>query len=122
MYGDAANLEFRESETLEDFYQSTVRLQRMEEAIVPVEILVHFDNGEEIMEYWDGQSWTHDLVYERPEKVLWAQIDPEMKMLMDANLMNNSYTREHSKTSAVKYSGKFLFLLQNLMQFVSIFN
>jgi hypothetical protein len=94
----------------------------MEEAIVPVEILVHFDNGEEILEKWDGKSWAHDLVYERSEEVVWAQIDPEMKMLMDANLMNNSYTREPSKTSAAKYSGKFLFLLQNIMQLVNIFN
>jgi len=94
----------------------------MEEAIVPVEILVHFDNGEVILETWDGKSRAHDLVYERPEKVVWAKIDPEMKMLMDANIMNNSYTREPSKTSSLKYSGKFLFLLQNLMQFVNIFN
>jgi len=87
-----------------------------------VEILVHFDNGEEIIEKWDGSSRAHDLVYERPEKVEWAKIDPEMKMLMDANLMNNSYTLNPSKMSGVKYSGKFLFLVQNLMQFVSIFN
>lgn len=122
LYGESSGKEFRESETIEDFYKSTVRLERMEEAIVPVEILVHFDNGEEILENWDGKSWAYDLVYERPEKILWAQIDPEMKMLMDANLMNNSYTREPSKTSAVKYSGKFLFLIQNLMQIVNIFN
>ncbi len=122
LYGESSNMEFRESETVKDFYKSTVRMERMEEAIAPVEILVHFDNGEEILEKWDGKSWTHDLVYERPEKVLWAQIDPDMKMLMDANLMNNSYTREPSKASAVKYSGKFLFLIQNIMQFVNIFN
>ena len=122
LYGHSDNQEFRESETVEDMFRSEVRLERMEEAIVPVEILVHFDNGDEILEKWDGKSRAHDFVYERAEKVLWAKIDPEMKMLMDANLMNNSYTREPSKLSAAKYSGKFLFLVQNLMQFVSIFN
>jgi hypothetical protein len=122
VFGDFENKEFREPDDIEDMYRSIVRMERMEEAIAPVEILVHFDNGEEVMEYWDGRERSHDLVYERPEKVVWAQIDPDMKMLMDSNILNNSYTRNPSKLVAGKYAGKFLFLVQNLMQMSSIFN
>ncbi len=122
IYGDNDNMEYRESEKMEGLFRSEVRLERLEEAIVPVEILVHFENGEEIIEKWDGKSRAYDLIYEKPDKVAWAMIDPEMKMLMDANLMNNSYTMKPSRLSGAKYSGKFLFMIQNLMQFVSIFN
>lgn len=114
--------EFKEKELEEDLYRSTIALDRLGEVIAPVEILIHFEDGTEIREFWDGKDRAKDLIFERKSKVIWAAIDPEMKMLMDVNLLNNSVTTRPDKKPALKYSGKFLFLIQNLMQVISIFS
>src|SRR5207253_5723728 len=44
-------------------YRSTVTLQRLGEALAPVDVVVHFDNGEAIHEQWDGQYRWIKYVY-----------------------------------------------------------
>ena len=61
---------------------------------MPVEILVHFDNGQEVLETWDGRDRTYNLIYNKPAKVVWAKVDPYNKISMDVNKINNSYTTE----------------------------
>ena len=99
-----------------------VRLERLEEAIIPVEVLIHFEDGKQIIEYWDGKERAKDFVFERESKVDYAVIDPELKILMDKDLTNNSLIVKGNKKVALKYGSKFMFLIQNLMQFVSIFS
>lgn len=102
-------------ETSKPIYKSKVVVYRLGEVIMPEEILVHFDNGKEILESWDGKHRTHDLIYERPEKVVWAKVDPYNKIPMDVNIINNSYTTEPDGTTITKYFAKFLFWVENTM-------
>ena len=104
-----------------DMYASKVILHRLGEVIMPVEILVHFDNGDEILENWDGKSRTKEFSDERPEQVVWAKIDPEEKIKIDLNMMNNGLTVKPVKAVSWKYAAKFLFILQNIMQTLSLF-
>ncbi|MCK5821356.1 MAG: M1 family metallopeptidase [Bacteroidales bacterium] len=122
IFGKADSKLFIEQESEEDLYRSTVALERLGEAIVPVDILIHFEDGTEIIEYWNGKDRAKDLIYERSSRVEWACIDPEMKILMDTNLLNNSVTTKANKKPALKYGSKFMFLIQNLMQLISIFS
>ncbi len=101
-------------------YKSKVIIHRLGEVIMPVEVLVKFSNGDEVLETWDGKARTIDFSYERPEKILWAKIDPGNKILIDINLMNNSLTTEPQKSTAWKIALKFLWVLQNMMQSLSI--
>jgi len=110
----------KESGKEDEVYNSKVILHRLGEVIMPVEVLIHFDNGEEILETWDGKSRSYDFSYERPEKIVWAQIDPENKIMIDVNLLNNSLTVKPQKATIWKYTLKFLFWLENLMQFFSV--
>lgn len=80
-----------ETDTL---YNSTVRLQRMGEVMLPVEIMVNFDDGTSVTEKWDGKARYHDLEFQRAAKVTSARIDPEMKIWMDTDIRNNSMTIE----------------------------
>ncbi len=121
-FGKSESKRFVERSLDLNIYRSTVGLERLEEAIVPVEILVHFDDGKEIVEYWDGKERAKDFVYERAAKVDYAVIDPDFKILMDRDLTNNSITLIRSKKTALKYGSKFMFLVQNLMQLISIFS
>jgi len=96
-------------------YNSKIVISRPGEVIMPVEILVHFDNGKEILENWDGKARTYDLIYNRPEKVVWAKVDPYNKITMDINRINNSYTTAPDNTVVNKYFTKFLFWVENIM-------
>ncbi|HQJ21272.1 MAG TPA: hypothetical protein PLQ61_08790, partial [Bacteroidales bacterium] len=60
------------------------------ELMLPVEILVRFDNGEEVTEQWDGKTRVKDLKYTGTHKIEWVKIDPEYKNMMDINYINNS--------------------------------
>lgn len=102
-------------------YESKVIIHRLAEVVMPVEVLIHFDNGAEILEKWDGKSRTKEFAYERPEKIVWAQIDPEKKIMIDINFHNNSRTTKPKRAVIWKYTLKFLFLLQNAMQSFAIF-
>lgn len=99
-------------------YESKVILKREGEVIMPVEILVHFSNGDEITKTWDGKARTHELKFKSNAKIEWAKIDPENKILIDVNLANNTYTLKQDSKPIWKYAVKFLFWLQNIIQSV----
>ena len=102
-------------------YKSRVVIHRLGEVIMPLEILVHFENGDEKIETWDGKDRSFELNYEGTNKVEWAQIDPEEKIYMDQNFINNSYTTKPVTTPQQKYGTLFLLWVQNVMQTVSMF-
>ncbi len=112
----------KDSMSKKTIYKSKVILNRLGEVYVPVDVLVKFDNGDEIRESWDGKARSIDFSYERPAKMLWAKVDPDNKILIDVNLMNNSLTTEPKSSTAWKMALKFLFVLQNMMQSFSIFS
>ena len=99
-------------------YDSKVVLKRIGEVKIPVEILVHFSNGKEITKTWNGKSRTYELKFKSQAKIEWAKIDPENKILIDVNLANNSYTLKQDSKPMWKYTVKFLFWLQNIIQSV----
>ncbi|HCT30635.1 MAG TPA: peptidase M1 [Bacteroidales bacterium] len=103
-------------------YKSKVIITRLGEVCVPVDVLIRFENGDEIRESWDGKARSIDFSYERPEKILWAKVDPDNKILIDINQMNNSLTTKPKSSTAWKLAMKFLFVLQNMMQTFSIFS
>ncbi len=97
-------------------YRSKVVVERLGDVVMPEEILIHFKNGKEILEHWDGKDRVHDFIYDNSDRVVWAKVDPYTKIPMDINLINNSYTVEPKKTSITKYAAKFIFWIENTMQ------
>jgi hypothetical protein len=96
-------------------YKSKIIVHRIGEVKLPVEILVHFDNGKEVFEKWDGQSRTREFKYEGKNKIIWAKIDPFNKIPLDINIVNNSLTTGQESGVFVKYAAKFLFWVENVM-------
>ena len=88
---------------------------------IPVSVLVHFDNGNEVLEEWDGAARVTEFTYRRPEKVVWAKVDPEGILALDADLSNNSRTLAPSTGPVWKYTTKLIFWLQNLLQTIAAF-
>ncbi|GAB3962057.1 M1 family metallopeptidase [Spirosoma harenae] len=99
--------------------QSIITVQRNGDGKIPVDILVHFDNGKELMLFWDGKARQRQFTVSEDAKVLWATVDPKQKIYMDTNLNNNSLTLKPSSAPAAKFATKFLFWIENWMQWLA---
>jgi hypothetical protein len=85
---------------------------------LPVEVLVQFEDGSTRRETWDGRErWTR-FRYAGSPQVRRAVVDPEGKLALDANPANNAWVQEHgaARRAATKWSARFLFWLQNLLE------
>lgn len=102
-------------------YRSEISIRRNGEMYMPLEVLITFENGEQITKYKDGKLRNYLIVLETDKKVVSAQIDPEYKILLDTNFVNNSKTAKEETSGIWKLVLKILFWLQNAMQSVAFF-
>jgi hypothetical protein len=102
-------------------YEAWVVVSRLGEVRMPVEVLVHFDSGKEVREQWDGQARWKEFKYTGDDRIQWAMVDPDEVLQIDINFLNNSKTLDVDSTPAWKYTVKFLFWIQNILQTSSLF-
>jgi hypothetical protein len=97
-------------------YRTRVVVRRYGEATFPVEVLIVFQNGERVVERWDGEGrWTM-FTYERASRAAYAQVDPERKLLLDLNYTNNSRTlTPRAAQASTKWMLKWLVWLQDVL-------
>ena len=97
-------------------YRTNVVVRRFGEAIFPVDVVVTFDNGEQVREKWNGRDRWKQYVYDRATRARSVQVDPERVLLLDINYTNNSMTRDpKADDAALKWSLKWMVWLQDLM-------
>jgi hypothetical protein len=107
----------RKSDTL---YISRVSLERLGGVTLPVEVLIGFDDGKEVLELWDGKGSYKDFEYTGTGKVVWAKLDPEDKIDMDVDRINNSWSSVHRFAAARRMANKFVFLMQMMISLFTI--
>ena len=57
---------------------------------MPVEVLLRFEGGQTYRSHWDGEArWTRFRVASRARASLEAIVDPDEKILLDADRTNN---------------------------------
>ena len=112
-------------------YRTTVVLKRLGEAVFAgtslppvgpfesgraVEIEVRFADGQRSDDHWDGRATEKTLVYHGPAPATWARIDPERKLLLDVNRLNNSRTLQPASSAAtLPWSVRWTTWLQDLL-------
>ncbi len=101
-------------------YNSTVQLERIGDIMLPVEVLVHFSDGHEVTETWDGKGRSKDFDYNGKFKVDWAKIDPDYKITMDVNYINNSKTFEPDRIPERRMTDKLISFIQFFMNIISL--
>jgi len=104
----------------EAHYKSTVELERVGEIMLPVQVLVHFKNGNEVLESWDGKSRYKDFVYTGTREIEWVKIDPEFKIRMDVNFVNNSMTMNPDNVPLRRLTNKLISFMQFFINFISL--
>jgi hypothetical protein len=100
-------------------YQSTVWVRRVGDFVFPVDVLVRFEDGEEIRERWDGRDRWVKYEYRRPARLVLAEVDPERKVALDVNFLNNSRTLAINNKARRKLTLRALFWVQNLFHYIA---
>jgi Peptidase family M1 domain len=113
--GQGGGLAFRE-DTDESRFRTTVAVRRIGEARFPVDLLVTFENGEQVRERWDGQARWQSYVYEKPTRAVSVQVDPDRVLLLDVDYTNNSITlRPTARDAADRWTLTWVVWLQDLL-------
>jgi len=88
--------------------------------MLPVDVLVHFKNGQEVVESWDGKSRVKDFTYTGKRMIDWVKIDPEFKIRMDVNYINNSMTDNPDNVPVRRITDKLISFMQFFISFISL--
>lgn len=88
------------------------------EGYFPVDLLIKYENEKEVRVFWkEKKKWKKIVLYD-PVPIRYAAIDPEFKLPLDYNFLNNSQMRRPDKSFITRLSMKFGFFFQNLMGFL----
>ncbi|MFQ5817709.1 MAG: M1 family metallopeptidase [Terriglobia bacterium] len=109
---------YRKGESAEPkLYETRVVVRRRQDGILPVEVLLKFENGEEVRAVWDAKALWKLYTVVKPAKLEYAAVDPERKILLDINYTNNSRRlKARAEVPASKWASKWMIWLQDFMQ------
>jgi Peptidase family M1 domain len=101
-------------------YDTVVTVTRRGETALPVEILLRFEGGKTHRASWDGEArWTRLTVSGGP-RLLDATVDPDEKILLDADRFNNGRRVEKDPRAAARWTSRSAFWVQNLIDFLTV--
>lgn len=101
-------------------YDSHVELRRLGELALPVEVELRFAGRAPERRGWDGGEPFVRWTFERGARLLAVEIDPERKLVLDANWLNNSRRLERDGRAAAAWSTRLLFWLQQALALVAL--
>jgi Peptidase family M1 domain len=85
-----------------DRYVTELVVRRYGEAIMPVDVLVSFADGQRVRERWDGRDRWKLYRWERAARAATAQVDPDRVLLIDVNFTNNTSAIEPDRARAAR--------------------
>src|SRR5271157_2730595 len=103
----------------ETTYETQVILQRKGDFVFPVDAEIKFDNGESKHERWDGRDRWVRYVYRKKAQVRSVELDPDHRITLDRNYLNNSYITEEQRGATEKIATLWMFLTQVLAHMLS---
>ena len=99
-------------------YETQIVLHRKGEFVFPVEAEIRFDNGESDRVRWDGRDRWVRYVYTKKAQVVSVQIDPDYRVTMDRDYLNNSDTDTAQHLAVAKLATYWTFFTQFLGQMI----
>lgn len=100
-------------------YRSEVVVERIGEIRMPVSVEITFDDGSRVTEHWDGDARWKRFEYSGPQRVEWAVVDPQRKLVLDLNWLNNSRMRSGGTRGLIRVASSLGFWMQNLVHLLS---
>ncbi len=97
-------------------YETRVVVRRLQDGILPVEILFVFEDGERLRETWDGRALWKLYTFTRPARLEYVVIDPERKLVLDVHYTNNSRRLQpRPQFVATKWAAQWMVWLQDFL-------
>lgn len=90
------------------------QFERQGELTIPVEIQLAFSDGTSKVELWDGSSSHLVLTFDDVE-IDSVQIDPNRKILVDTNWLDNGWSRKTNLNSWMALVIRLVYTIQNLL-------
>ncbi|HJZ84157.1 MAG TPA: M1 family metallopeptidase, partial [Polyangia bacterium] len=97
-------------------YDTEVLVHRIGDFRFPVEVLVTFEDGSSERVRWDGRDRWKRFLVSRPAAATAATVDPDGKVILDVNWLNNSRRSAPNTGPARRMQWGLAFWVQNLMQ------
>ncbi len=103
-----------EGDDEEKVYRTEVVVNRLGDGRFPVDVLMVFEDGEEVRETWDGRDRWKMFVEERPSRLEYAEVDPDRVLMLDPVRTNNSRMRKsQAKLPARSWGTKWMLWFQD---------
>lgn len=83
--------------------------------MLPVEIEIEFEDGENIREQWDGKDLWKKYEYTRPAKLVSVKVDPDRKIPLDLDWKNNSRTLKHQEKENKKGGNYYIDVIKFML-------
>jgi hypothetical protein len=98
---------------------SQVAVKRNGTFVFPVKLEVGFSDGSKEKTDWDGKDRRANFSWQKPARAVYARVDPDNNVALDANTFNNSYIIEEDTTARRKLTNYWIFTQQLLAQWLS---
>ena len=105
-----------ETQRRDGAYSSTVTARRMEEGVMPVEVVTTFQDGHQERESWDGEAGWRRYEYTRNSPAVRVDVDPEHDLLLDVRWANNSYLAQPNPAPVQQRVADLLWLFQSTLK------
>jgi Peptidase family M1 domain len=102
-------------------YRTEVVVERRGEVRMPVDILVLFDDGSQTRESWDGLDRWYRIDITSTQRAAYAVVDPDDKLPLDADRLNNSRLRTPGTRGIIRLAGRWGLWLQGALLALSGF-
>jgi len=99
----------------EDRFETEVIVRRLGDAVLPVDILVRFQDGHEVRERWDGRATWWRRTFEHPARADRALVDPEGILAVDVDRTNNGRLLDADRRPVIRLAQQSLFWIQNYL-------
>ena len=87
-----------------------------------ITVLVTFEDGERVIEPWDGRDARKMFAYRGLSRAVSATIDPDRSLLLDVDRTNNSRTLTPSTgTAATRWAARWMVWLEHALLTYSFF-
>jgi hypothetical protein len=96
-------------------FETEVVVRRLGDAVLPVDILVRFQDGHEVRESWDGRATWWRRTWDRPARATEAIVDPDRILAVDIDRTNDGLRLDGDRRPVLRLAQQWLFWVQNYL-------
>ncbi len=101
-------------------FSSKIIVLRNGDIHVPIDIVVTMEDGSKKMYNWSGEERSYAIEISSDHRVMSAEVDPEKKVYLDYNFINNSLVLQQRKESIGRIVGKWLTNFSHIVESITM--